>query len=74
MVQFIYRGARVARDALHAELAKTKARPDLDTYTELFARHLEHLIVEGVIERISELPGDALLSKYRWQYLQSLDD
>lgn len=72
MVQFIYRGARVARDALHAELRKTNAQPDLDEYTELFARHLEHLIVTGGVERISELPGDALLNKWRWEYLKSL--
>ncbi len=72
MFQYIYKGAHAARDALHAELRKTNAQPDIDTYTELFARHLEHLIVEGVADRASELPSDSTLAKYRWEYLKSL--
>jgi hypothetical protein len=72
MVKYIYQGAHAARDALHAELRKTNAQPDLDAYTELFARHLEHLIVEGVADRASELPSDSTLAAYRRAYLKSL--
>lgn len=71
MFQYIYKDAHVARDALHAELRKSNARPTLDEYTELFARHLEQLIVEGVADRAVELPSDSTLTKYRLGYLKS---
>lgn len=72
MFQYIYKDAHAVRDTLNAELRKTNARPTLDEYTELFARHLEHLIVEGVADRAAELPADSTLAKYRWEYLKSL--
>lgn len=65
-------GALAAREALHAELRKTGARPGLDEYTELFARHLEQHIVEGVADHTSELPADSTLAAYRRSYLKSL--